>query len=173
MIDQKYYTGIPAFFHYYFDLLVSDNLMAEFARSSRITNDLIQKIPVEKENFSYAPGKWTTKEVIRHIIDCERIYVYRAFRFSRFDNTPLPGFDEDLFIENLKGIEFSLSDLEEEFESVRKSTLSLYKHLTDKMLDFEGSANQVAFTARKIGFMIVGHNLHHCNFIETNYLGIS
>ncbi|AWM12822.1 DinB family protein [Flavobacterium sp. NRK F10] len=170
MTDKTIYKDAPDYCHYFFDLVKTDNLLDELYKSYQITNELFQRITPEKENFSYQPDKWTTKEVIRHIIDCERVYTYRAFRFSRFDNTELPGFDENKYIEAVKGKTLHLSDLKEEYENIRKSTIVLFKTMTNEMLDFKGSANKVDFTARTLGFMTVGHNLHHCNFIKTKYL---
>jgi len=42
--------------------------------------------------------------------------------------------------------------------------------MTDEMFDFKGAANGQTYTARTLGFSIVGHNLHHCNFIKDKYL---
>jgi len=170
MTDKTIYKDAPDYCHYFFDLVETDNLLDELQKSYQITNELFQLITPEKENFSYQPDKWTTKEAIRHIIDCERVYTYRAFRFSRFDNTELPGFDENKYIETIKGKALNLSDLKDEYENTRKSTIALFKTMTNEMLDFKGPANKVYFTARSLGFMTVGHNLHHCNFIKTKYL---
>ncbi len=79
-------------------------------------------------------------------------------------------FDENKYIDNIKAIEQNLLDLKNEYENVRKSTIELFKKMTNEMLNFKGTANKVCFTARTLGFMTVGHNLHHCNFIMTKYL---
>jgi hypothetical protein len=86
------------------------------------------------------------------------------------DNTELSGFDENLYMDRMKGVEQNMSDLKEEYEYVRKSTISLFKTMTNEMLDFRGTANKAVFTARTLGFMTIGHNLHHCQFIKENYL---
>lgn len=158
----------PNYCQYFFDL-VQDDLMLELEKSKKNTLDFIKSISLEKENFSYQDGKWTTKEVLRHIIDCERVYTYRAFRFSRFDGTELKGFDENLYISNTKNLNISLSDIETEYESIRNSTISLFLSMNQEMLDFKGNANKVVFTARSLAFMTVGHNLHHINFLKNNY----
>lgn len=158
----------PNYCQYFFDL-VQDDLMLELEKTKNITLDFIKSISLEKENFSYQEGKWTTKEVLRHIIDCERVYTYRAFRFSRFDGTELKGFYENLYISNTKNLNISLSDIETEYERIRNSTISLFQPMNLEMLDFKGNANKVVFTARSLGFMTVGHNLHHINFLKNNY----
>ena len=170
MIDKTIYKDAPQYCYYFFDLVQTDDLLAELDNSYQMTQALFSLISPEKENYVYKPNKWTTKEVIRHIIDCERVYTYRAFRFSRFDNIELSGFDENLYIDNIKKFEQNLTDLKEEYENVRKSTISLFKAMTNEMLDFRGTANKVVFTPRTLGFMTIGHNLHHCNFIKANYL---
>ncbi|MBL7723876.1 MAG: DinB family protein [Chitinophagaceae bacterium] len=170
MPNRTFYKDAPNYCHYFFDLVQTDNLLNELEKSRIFTQELFKLITPDNENYSYAPNKWTTKEVIRHMIDCERIYTYRALRFSRFDNTELSGFDENKYIDCIKIVEQNLTDLKNEFENVRNSTIALFKTMTDEMSDFKGTANKVAFTARTLGFMTVGHNLHHCNFIKTNYL---
>jgi hypothetical protein len=170
MIIKPNYSDAPQYCHYYFDLVEQDNLIDALKKSYEETLTLIASIPKEKENYSYAAGKWTTKEVLRHIIDCERVYAYRAFRFSRFDNLELAGFDENQYITNSQEIEWDLLTLKDEYSNVRKSTLNLFMPMTEKMLDFKGTANKVNFTARGLACMTVGHNIHHCNFIKTHYL---
>lgn len=170
MIHNNLYNNLPGFYQKYIDCVETNNLLAELEASKIITEDIFKQIPKELENFSYGENKWTIKEVFRHIIDCERIFAYRAFRFSRLDNTALAGFDENHFIENIKGYELKLTELQEDYLSVRESTICMFKSLNDEMLDFEGIANNIAFSARIIGLITVGHNLHHCNIIKTRYL---
>lgn len=170
MTNRTFYKDIPPYYHYFFNLVKTDNLLAALRESKLITEQIFDSITPEKENFSYAPGKWTTKQVIRHIIDCERVYSYRALRFSRFDPAELPGFDENKYMEPVKNITYSLQDLREEYVSVRNATFLLFKNMNNEMLDFKGRANNVNFTAKALGFMTVGHNLHHGNFIKTTYL---
>ena len=170
MNNPKIYQDAPEYSHYFFDLVPTDNLLEELKQSKDFTLAFLDSLPADKENFAYAPEKWTIKEVIRHIIDCERVYTYRALRFSRFDATELAGFDENAYMTPLKNLKYSLADLREEYTAVRNATLALYQNMTDEMLDFKGTANGVSFTARSLGFMAVGHNLHHVRFVQNNYL---
>ena len=170
MTNKTIYKDAPPYCHYFFDLVKTDDLQFELQKTKQLTQDLLGLITSENENYSYQSNKWTTKEIVRHIIDCERVFTYRALRFSRFDNTELAGFDENQYIDKIKGIEQNLNDLKEEYENVRKSTIALFKNMTNEMLDNQGTANKGIFTARTLGFMTVGHNLHHCNFIKANYL---
>ena len=172
MENKSIYSEAPQYYHYYFDLVESDNLIKELEKSHQYMLDLFQRINKENENFSYQENKWTTKQVIRHIIDCERIFGYRALRFARFDNTVLASFDENKYMAPPLNHDENLEELMDEVITLRRSTLSLYKSMNDPMLDFRGSVDGTFNSARTIGFMIVGHQLHHCLFLEQNYLNV-
>ena len=170
MQDQNIFNEAPTYFHYYYGLVPSNDLLVALEEDLNTTLDILKSIPSEKENFAYAPNKWTTKEVFKHIIECERIFAYRALRFSRFDSTPLPGFDENHFIENSTQMNQNLAELIIEFELVRKSTIALFKYMSPEMLQFQAPANNTTYSTRAIGFMIVGHCIHHCHFVTQKYL---
>ncbi len=170
MIIKPNFSNAPAYSHRYIDLVEGNDLCAELKNSFQMTKELFLSLPTDKINYSYSENKWTVKEVLRHIIDCERIYAYRIFRLSRMDNTPLNSFDENEYINNISKLDYSLLDLLEEFELLRNSTLKLFQPITIEMLDFEGTVNNALFTPRLLGYLVVGHNIHHCNMIKTRYL---
>ena len=86
MNNKEIYENAPEYCGYFFDLIETDDLLSEFEKSKKLTLDVFNLVPSDLENFSYQSGKWTVKEVLRHIIDMERIFAYRAFRFSRLDS---------------------------------------------------------------------------------------
>ena len=133
--------------------------------------ELISEISEEKEDFAYAPGKWTPKEVIGHIIDTERIMAFRALCFARKDKTPLPGFDENYYVANANFKNRTMYDLAHEFAVVRESNIALFKCFNQEALDATGTANGREVSVRAILFMIAGHAVHHVNIIKTRYLG--
>lgn len=170
MIEKPNLADIPAYFLAYIDLVPENNLFEALEKNLNNTIYLFENIPSEKENFAYAEGKWTVKEVLNHIIDTERIFAYRALRFSRFDETELPGYDENLFTENANVSNRSLQHLIEEFRVIRKSTHYLFEAMTKEMLDFIGTANKNKSSARALGYMIVGHTIHHNHVLKERYL---
>jgi uncharacterized damage-inducible protein DinB len=170
MLDKSIYPQAPAYYHYYFDLVESNDLVLELRKNNTSIAYFIEQIPNEKWHFAYADGKWTVAEVIRHMIETERIFAYRSLRFSRMDSTPNPGFDENAFIHNLQSISFSKEQLLREFNTVREATLSLFESMKPEMLHFNGNANGQSVTAEMLGFMIVGHGIHHANVIGARYL---
>jgi uncharacterized damage-inducible protein DinB len=121
MISKPNKIDTPAYYHYYIDLIKEDDLISAFNENKKTLLEHLKSIPYELENYAYAEGKWSVKEVFRHIIDTERIFQYRALRFSRLDDTELAGYDENVYITNSKNLNYSLLDLAEEFEHVRNS----------------------------------------------------
>jgi hypothetical protein len=64
----------------------------------------------------------------------------------------------------------NLKDIGEELLTIRDATISLFSSMTNEMLDFKGFPNKVPYTARSLGWMTVGHNIHHCRMIREKYL---
>lgn len=170
MITKPNYSDAPDFCPYFFDLVEENDLIAALKNSQNNTIELLKAVVLEKEDFRYSPEKWSIKQVVAHIIDCERLYSYRAFRFSRFDATELAGYDQNFYAQNSKAENRTLKEITKEFISVRNSTVSLFEYMNDEMLDFKGIANNYSWTARGLGFMAVGHNMHHCKIIKNKYL---
>jgi uncharacterized damage-inducible protein DinB len=161
-----------AFFYGSYIAQVSEefNLVEELEISLHRFIKFVQDIPMDKFDYRYAEGKWTIKEIIQHLIDCERVFSYRALRFSRNDKTPLPGFDEDSYNENTAGNFRSLQDLLTEMAVVRQSTLSLFKSFSQDQLLRIGNASDKEISVRAIGFIILGHQKHHQNIFQQRYL---
>ncbi|MBL0737965.1 DinB family protein [Flavobacterium sp. GN10] len=130
----------------------------------------VQNIPMDKFDYRYAEGKWTIKDIIQHVIDTERIFAYRALRFSRNDKTPLPSFEENDYADNTNSNKRSIQDLLTEFSAVRHSTLLFYKSLSDEQLKRIGTASNNPISVRALGFVMIGHQKHHQKVFEERYL---
>jgi len=130
----------------------------------------VQNIPMDKHDYRYAEGKWTIKDIIQHLIDTERIFAYRALRFSRNDVTELPGYDQDLFVDTAFANQRHMKDLLTEFSTVRHSTMQLFASLNTEQLLRSGIASGYNVSVRALGFMIVGHQYHHVKVFQERYL---
>lgn len=117
----------------------------------------------------YAPGKWTIKEVLGHLIDDERIFAYRLLRVARGDRTPLPGFDEKLFAANSEAERRPLTDLMAEYEAVREATLALLRALPTDAWTRRGDVNGYEASVRGLAFHIAGHELRHLAALRSHY----
>jgi len=120
--------------------------------------------------FVYAPGKWTLKQVINHIIDTERVFAYRALCLARNDLRPLPGFDQDEYVRFGPASQCTIADLREEFTAVRAATIALFRNLPDEAWLRRGSVNEYDVTIRGLAFHIAGHERHHVKIVREKYL---
>jgi len=163
-------SRVPEFYHGYINKVKEDDLMSGLKSSTKNLFDLLRSIPVEKHDYRYADGKWTIKEVVQHMIDGERVFTYRALRFARKDDTPLPGFDENLFAQTCKADKRSWNDLVEEFAAVRKSSEAMFASFDTEQLEESGVASEASTYVLGIGFIVAGHVNHHCAIIKERYL---
>jgi hypothetical protein len=120
-------------------------------------------------SFRYAPGKWTVKEVLGHITDTERIFTYRAMRFARADQTPLPGFEQDDYVRSGAFGDRTLGGLIEEFGAVRIASICLFRSFKEDVWPRRGTANEKEVTVRALAFITAGHQVHHRIILEERY----
>jgi len=131
--------------------------------------DFISTLTV-KADYAYAPGKWTLKEMSGHIIDTERILVYRLTSFARLEQTALPGFEEDDYVANAHFAERDLTSFAEEFRLLRKANLYLFKSLNEQDLKRSGTVSERQISVRALLYVIAGHLIHHTQIINERYL---
>ena len=160
----------PPYFKNYIDLVEQDNLEEALTNQRELINNFFIAIPDTKTNVPYAPGKWTLKELLQHMIDTERIFNYRALAFARKEKSSLPGFDENEYAANSNANNRKWKDLCEELIAVRNSTEILFNSFTDETLLLTGLANNKPVTVLALGFIIAGHILHHKKIVEERYL---
>ena len=169
MIPKNEYAP---YFELYMQLVTKEGKsIIENMQDSQIEFDtILRNLPKEKHTFSYAEGKWTLKELIQHSIDTERIFCYRALCFARNDKTSLPGFDQDIFVDNGNANQLEFSDLLDEMSTLRKSTIQLYKSFSDDALLRIGVASGNKISVRALGYLFSGHQMHHLNIVKERYL---
>ncbi|HTJ49732.1 MAG TPA: DinB family protein [Cyclobacteriaceae bacterium] len=132
--------------------------------------NLLSRLTPEQWSYAYASGKWTIKQIVGHITDHERIMSYRILRFSRKDSTSLPGYDQDLMVNNSRFNDLGGSDLLEDLRNVRKATLSLMKSLSPEQLQLTGKAWKYELTVEEFLKATIGHELHHFIVLHERYL---
>jgi len=154
----------------YIDIVPEGNIVDILADDLKSTSEFLSDLPLEKAEHRYAPGKWSIKEVIGHIADTERIMSYRLLRIARGDSTPLPGFDQDEYMKYVDFDVYTLSDLIENYISVRKATLSLVRGLTDEAWARTGTASNTVMSAKALAYVVAGHGLHHIRIVKDKYL---
>ena len=151
--------------------LVPDGSALDHLRSQiGETLELLRSVSEEKSNYRYAPGKWSVKEVVGHVADSERVFAYRALRFARNDQTPLPGFDENDYTANSNFADRPLGGVAEEFRAVRMATIALFEGMSREALARQGTANDTRVSVRALVWIIAGHERHHRKILQERYL---
>lgn len=163
-------SRVANWFHNYINLVTEDELAEAFEKQSASFIRFLDTIPNDKYDYRYGDGKWTIKEVLQHIIDAERIFAYRALRFARKDKTPLPGFDENAYAESSKAASRSWDKLVEEFKVVRRSSELLFQSFDEDQLQADGISSNAPNYVLGLGFILIGHALHHQKILKERYL---
>ena len=134
------------------------------------TQKLLEEVSAEKENYRYATGKWSIRELVQHLMDAERVMAYRALRIARNDQTDMPGFDEDDYVAACDSSTTTLKHLLEEYKVLRRSTLLLFKGFDSSCYQKTGTANGSVVSVRALAAIIIGHEAHHIQVIKERYL---
>jgi len=169
MINRPQPDEYPPFAAVYVGHVETTNVLELLTESRDSTFQLFSNMTDEQAMYAYAPGKWTLKQVLGHMIDTERTFSYRAFVFSR-NNIELPGFDQDIYIANNDFNSRTIQDLALEFTAVRESTLYLYRAFSEDQLTRKGVASGNPVSVRGLVYMTAGHELHHLKLIQERYL---
>ncbi|NOU97213.1 DinB family protein [Paenibacillus sp. LMG 31456] len=170
MIKRPEADEYAPYYERYIKLVPSGDLISHLRSQLTDTLELLQPVPDMKSSYRYAPGKWSLREVVGHMVDTERIMSYRLLRVSRGDATPMAGFDEDAYAKEANYEAYPLQSILDEFSTVRKSTLFMLERLTPEAWGYWGTANDSKFTTRALSYIIAGHELHHRSVIQARYL---
>lgn len=154
----------------YIDLVEGDQFMEFLTEIHEDTRRLLENLSDEQAENRYAYGKWSVKEVVNHLCDCERVFSYRALRIARGDSTPLPGFEQDSYVDHSRAGDRPLQDLVDELTQIRKGTLLLFSNLNEDALKRAGTASDSPITVRALAFIIGGHEKHHQQILKERYL---
>ncbi len=165
--------SVPAFYQGYVAYVKHLDLFEALQESGIQMQHLLRDIPEEMGAHRYEVGKWSLKEVLCHIQDAERIFAYRALRFSRNDKTPLHGFEEGDYAPQANAENRTIKTIAEELETLRTTTIDLYKSFSAEMLERTGTANKVEVSVTNLGFITAGHEWHHRQILMQRYLTIA
>lgn len=158
------------FYAAYVQRVPAGDIVATLERQLPGTLAPLRGLSEEQSLFAYGPGKWTIREVVGHLSDSERVFAGRALRFARGDDTPLPGFDEQVYTPAGRFNERTLASLLEELQLIRAATVALLRGLPADVWGRGGLANNAHVTVRALAFVTAGHELHHRAILVDRYL---
>ena len=146
-----------------------DDLKSALQNGKESFKGLVHGLTDGQFKYSYGEGKWTVAEVLVHLIDTERVFQYRAFRISRNDKTPLPGFDHNIFVVESNANQRTKEDILKEYLFVRNASINLFDTMLDEHLKRTGTASDIPWSVAALGLVISGHQKHHENILNERY----
>ena len=159
----------PSYAGYVARIADDEDVVAVLASQLDSLGARLAGIPEARGEYRYAPGKWSIKEVVGHLCDTERVFAYRGLRIARGDTTPLPSFDENTYVPEMRAEERTLADLAAEWGDVRRATLALFRNLPASAWRRRGVASDKAISVRALAYIIAGHVRHHVEGLDTRY----
>jgi uncharacterized damage-inducible protein DinB len=154
----------------YVDRVPDGDLLQTLREQLDNTLTLVGGLDEAQGGHRYAPGKWSIRQSLTHVIDAERIFAYRALRIARGDQTPLESFDENAYAEAADADARTLADLADELRHVRMGNLALFASLSDEALARRGTASGGPVSVRALAWIIAGHEMHHVALFRERYL---
>lgn len=160
----------PFYANYVSKVKEGADVLEVLADQPKVLKSLFGVLSEDQANSRYAPGKWSLKQLVGHLIDAERVFSQRAFRFSRADATPLPTFEEDAYVEQGHAEARTMADLLEELIHLRSANLHMFRAFTPGMWDRRGEASGKSVSVRALAFITAGHMNHHLGVVRERYL---
>jgi hypothetical protein len=153
----------------YIDLVPDGDICALLRAQGGETLAMCHAIGEPQSLHRYAPDKWSIREVLGHINDCERMFVFRALWFARGFDTPLPSFDQHVAVRAAGSDAQAWARHVDEFRSIRAATLAFFEHLPPEAWDRRGVASDNPFTVRALAYIAAGHVIHHLRLLRERY----
>ena len=163
-------TEAAPYYSIYIDLVTNDEIVPAMKDQFGETVRFLEGISEEQSLKSYAPGKWTIREVLNHVNDGERLFLSRAFWFARGFQDAMPSFDQEIAARYANANDISWAGLVDEFKTVRAATISFFENMPEEAWSRSGVASDNPVTVRAIAYIIAGHVTHHVNVLKEKYL---
>lgn len=159
----------PEYYFPYVDRVPDGDIRRILGEQREETLSFLKTIPDTLSDHRYAPDKWSVREIVSHVNDCERLYTMRAFWFARGIESPLPSFEPELAVKTARSADHPLSSHVHEFASIRASTLDLFRHLPPEAWLRRGIASDYLFSVRALAYIAAGHVIHHTQILKERY----
>ncbi len=153
----------------YIDRVPDGDVVEQLEKQIVETRAILEPLDEPRAGFRYQSDKWSVKQVVGHVADCERVFAYRALAFSRGDLQAIPGMDQEIWMNGSRFDEQPFSAVLADLVAIRKSTVTLFRALSDKQWQSRGTASEVGFQTGAIAWIIAGHELHHRGVLEERY----
>jgi hypothetical protein len=172
MTERPPQSEYAPFYAGYVALVPETDVLAVLEGQVDAIRGALASVPAARENYRYAEGKWSLRQVLGHVVDAERVFGYRAFCFSRGEEAPLPSFDENRYVDAARSDSIPSAELVEELALVRRGNLAVFHRLDDRGWARVGTASGKPVSVRALAWIMAGHPRHHLNILRERY-GVS
>lgn len=163
-------TGEAASYYFnYIDRVPGEDLVGFLAGQLESTLALLGGFSEPRSLHRYAADKWSARQVLGHVNDCERVFLFRAFWFARGFADPLPSFDQDVAARVAGADQVSWASHVEEFRGIRLTSLAFFRNLPQQAWLRRGIASDNPFTVRALAYVVAGHVEHHAAILRERY----
>ena len=169
MMTRPNTTEVAPYYFTYIDQVPDGDILGLLEAQGPDTVTMLRRLTDAQSSYRYAPGKWSIREVVGHLSDTERLFVFRAFWFARGFDSPLPSFEQDVAIASARADDRAWQDLVDEFQAVRASTVPFFRSLTAEAWTRRGIASDNPFSVRALAYLTVGHVTHHVKILQERY----
>lgn len=159
----------PEYFERYVSLVYENDIVALLNAQASSVHGALSGLSDSRAAFRYAPDKWTVRELLGHLVDCERVFGYRALAIARGETFPLPSFDEDTYAALAAHDQVPIDELAEEFATLRRSHVLMLKHLDEAGRTRRGTMSGGTATPLALSFIMAGHVRHHARICTERY----
>lgn len=166
-----------SYYYGYINRITEDDVVPVLQHQLDETVAFLSNISEEQSLRRYAPDKWSMRELLNHINDTERVFLFRALWFARGFAEPLPSYDQEVGVAGANADEFDWGNHIAEFRAVRLATLAFFYNLpaenredAQEVWNRTGIASSNPFTVRALAYIIAGHSAHHIAILKERYL---
>ena len=170
MLGRPQPNEAASYYSTYIDRVTSDDIVDVLATQLDEALAFLSEISEEQSLHRYAPDKWSMRELLGHVNDTERVFMFRAMWFARGFQDPLPSFDQEVGFKAAESDKVSWANHVDEFNAIRSATLAFFRNLPDDAWLRSGIASDSPVTVRALAYIVAGHVSHHLAILRERYL---
>lgn len=167
--DRPDTSEYDVFYERYVGRIGTGPIVSILVAQGHTFRDLISRLIRGGGDYSYAPGKWSVKDICGHLCDSERIFGMRAACIARGEVAELPGFEQDDYVAAGNFGVRKMDSLMREFESLRMANVELLSGLAPEDWEKTGRVSGARVSVRAIGWILAGHVDHHLAVLDERY----
>ena len=157
-------------YHEYYEQYISKadrgDFFPAFVNQPQELRQILGELEPDETNRLHEPYTWTLKQVMGHLIDCERVFSNRMLRIAVGDQTPIPGIEQNMYVSSIDYESTTMGDLLDEFQHLRAANVLLVKRLSPESLSRMGTASDNGVSAKANLYILAGHVVYHLEIIK-------